>query len=58
MCSRLVIGSASTPRRASKPDTADAIRSRYASPCSIRAAEGAANDRSTVIGSPAELPGV
>ena len=52
------IGSALTPMSASSPETAEPTRSRYASVWPIRAGGGAANDRSTVSGNPALLPGV
>ena len=58
MCSRLRTGSASMPIKASKPETADDMRSASASPSAINSAGGARNDSSTLMGMPALEPGV
>ena len=58
MCSRLRSGSASIPSSASSPEVADEMRSRNASASCSSAGGGAANERSTLSGRPAVLPGV
>ena len=58
MCSRLRTGSASMPNSASRPDVADAICSRNASPSATSSAAARETISSTVIGMPALEPGV
>ncbi len=58
MCSRLWIGSASTPSNPSKLVTVVLIRSRSSSASSRTSADGAAKDFRMETGSPALLPGV
>ena len=58
MCSRLLIGSASMPSRASSPATDEAMRSLSAEASPSVSAPGAANERSTDSGRPASEPGV
>ncbi|MBK7876549.1 MAG: hypothetical protein IPJ77_12510 [Planctomycetes bacterium] len=58
MCSRLWIGSASTPSRPSRLVTVLAMRSWKSSPSSRTSGAGAASDERIDTGSPAVLPGV